>query len=119
MTPFGATLRYMREERGLSQTKFANIIHLHARVLSAIETGRRQPPAPEVIRQWAQLIGLSDVELKRLEEAAQDSPYVIRLPKTTSPRALVLAHRVVRALEYLQQDQFSAIQQVLEQGGKP
>lgn len=119
MTPFGASLRAMRVERGLSQTKFAEIIDIHPRVLSAVETGRRQPPSSQVIGRWAELAGLTSLELSRLEEAAQDSPYVIRLPKTASPRALRLVHRVVRAVESLKQEQLQAIQTVLEQGGGP
>ena len=109
----------MRIERGLTQIAFAKIIDVHPRVLSAIETGRRQPPFPQVISRWAELAGLTGVELSRLEEAAQDSPYIIRLPKTASPRALRLVHRVVRVVESLKQDQLQAIHRLLEQGGGP
>ena len=118
MTPFGATLRRLREDLGLSQTELADLLGLHSRNISAVETGRRQPPPADVLKHWAQLVGFTNLELEQLEEAAKDSPYVIRLPKTASPRALKLAHRVVRALNDLQQGQISAIHRVLEQGEK-
>lgn len=116
MTPFGATLRRLREDLGLSQTELASRLSLHSRVISAIETGRRQPPPAEVLVRWAQLAGFTDLELQQLDEAAKDSAYLIRLPKTASPRALKLAHRVMRALAGLQQGQISAIHRVLEEG---
>jgi HTH-type transcriptional regulator, competence development regulator len=113
MTPFGLTLRSIRQEIGLSQSRLASIIQLHPRILSAIETGRRQPPPEEIIRQWGNSVGFSEAEIIRLQTAAEDSSYLIRIPKTASPRALTLAHNVLRALESLRQDQFSAIQQIL------
>ena len=41
--PFGRRVRALREERGLSQEKLAELANLHWTFLSGIERGRRNP----------------------------------------------------------------------------
>lgn len=116
MTPFGALLRFIREERGINQRDLAKIIEIDSRALSAIETGRRAPPSDDLIGIIARSMHLSSEELSALREAAQDSRYLVKLPKTSSPRNLKLVHRIIRSLDQLNHAQFNAIQQVLDGG---
>jgi len=51
MTPFGARLRALREERGLTLTKMAADLGLSAAYLSALEHGKRARPTPGLVRQ--------------------------------------------------------------------
>lgn len=115
MTPFGVSLRSLRDDRGLNQTAFAGLVALDAKSLSAIETGRRPPPDIEVIRSWGVVLGLTAIELSDLEESALDSPYVIRLPRTLPPRELRLVHHIARAVVHLKQDHFTVIQNLLQE----
>jgi transcriptional regulator with XRE-family HTH domain len=51
MTPFGARLRALREERGLTLTRMAADLGLSAAYLSALEHGKRARPTPGLVRQ--------------------------------------------------------------------
>ena len=45
MTPFGARIRTLREEKGVSQKEMAEALGLSAAYLSALEHGRRGAPS--------------------------------------------------------------------------
>ena len=114
MTPFGALLRYFREDRGISQHEMGRRLAEDSKLVSAIETGRRRPPKGEKLRRIRDVLLLSEAEFNQLSEAAEHSGYTLKIPREISPRRLQLAHRLVNSLGGLQQDQLTAIQAILE-----
>ena len=58
MTPFGARLRALREERGLTLTRMAADLGLSAAYLSALEHGKRARPTPGLVRQICGYFGI-------------------------------------------------------------
>ena len=116
MTPFGALLRYYREERGLSQFEMARQLSVDSKYISSIETGRRRPPSSELMSALYATLRLTEDQQSQLKMAAQNSSYVIRIPRSISPIGLQLVHRLVRCLEGLRPDQISAIQAFIEEG---
>jgi transcriptional regulator with XRE-family HTH domain len=116
MTPFGARLRYYREERGLTQLEFARQLSVDPKFISSLETGRRRPPSDGLMERIYSLLRLPEDQRLQLHSAAQDSSYVIRIPKGVSPMGLQLAHRLVRSLRCLGPDQIAAIQTLIERG---
>ena len=50
MTPFGAKLRKLRQERGLSQAEMAKAIRVSPAYLSALEHGKRGRPSWHLIQ---------------------------------------------------------------------
>jgi len=64
MTPFGAHIRSIREERGISQKQMAEDLHISAAYLSAMEHGRRGKPSPGLVMQICGYLGIiwDDVE---------------------------------------------------------
>jgi len=58
MTPFGARLRALREERHLTLTRMAADLGLSAAYLSALEHGKRARPTPGLVRQICGYLGI-------------------------------------------------------------
>ncbi|MGV2985906.1 helix-turn-helix domain-containing protein [Microbacterium sp. AGC85] len=61
---FGARVRSLREEHGMSQESFAHLAGLDRTYVSGIERGRRNPTL-EVIVQLADALDVSPAELFR------------------------------------------------------
>lgn len=116
MTPFGALLRYFREERGLTQLEMARQLAVDSKYISLIETGRRRPPSSDLMSALYVVLRLTEDQQSQLQSAAQNSSYVIRVPRGVSPLGLQLVHRLVRSLGGLRPDQISAIQALIEGG---
>ena len=55
--PFGAILKQLRRERGLSQEELAAILHTTKQVISRYETGQRVPRI-SVVMEYAQKLGI-------------------------------------------------------------
>ena len=51
MTPFGARLRTLREERGITLKFLANALQVSAAYLSALEHGKRGAPSAGLVYQ--------------------------------------------------------------------
>ena len=65
MTPFGEYLKLLRERVGLSQETLAEEAQISSAYVSQIETGRRNPPTPDVLRRMAAPLGASYIVLMR------------------------------------------------------
>ncbi len=98
MTPWGLQLKVARQTRGLTQGELSKFLRLPLRVVSALETGRRQPLQGSEFEKLVRVLHLDQAERARLTTAAACSAYSLRLPFTTTPRELELTHRLVRAL---------------------
>lgn len=116
MTPFGTLIRFMREERGLTQHEMGRRLQLDSKAVSALETGRRRPPDIQLLEKIIEQLKLSESEASQLLNAAQHSSYVVRIPREISPKNLRLIHQFVTTLDGLRPDQISVIQKVIEGG---
>ena len=58
MTPFGEYLKMLRERAGLSQESLAEEADISSAYISQLETGRRNPPTPDVLRRMAPALGV-------------------------------------------------------------
>lgn len=106
MTPFGAKLRQLREERNIKLKDMAADLHVSAAYLSALEHGHRGRPAPGLVMQIAGYFNLiwDDVEeLKRLAELSH--PRVVVDTAGMSPQATLLANLLAERIRDLPENQ--------------
>jgi transcriptional regulator with XRE-family HTH domain len=73
MTPFGAKLRALREERHLTLTRMAADLGLSAAYLSALEHGKRARPTPGLVRQICGYLGIIWDDADELQALAKRS----------------------------------------------
>ena len=73
MTPFGARLRALREERGLTLTRMAADLGLSAAYVSALEHGKRARPTPGLVRQICGYFGIIWDDADELQALAKRS----------------------------------------------
>jgi len=93
MTPFGARLRRLREERGLTLTRMAADLGLSAAYLSALEHGKRARPTPGLVRQICGYLGIIWDDADELQALAKRSrPKVTVDTGGLSPLATELAN---------------------------
>ncbi|MBL8573452.1 MAG: helix-turn-helix domain-containing protein [Hyphomicrobiaceae bacterium] len=73
MTPFGAKLRELRRERGITLTQMAEALRISASYLSALERGKRGRPTWLLVQRcitYFNIIWDEAEELQRLAEAS-------------------------------------------------
>ena len=93
MTPFGARLRALREERHLTLTRMAADLGLSAAYLSALEHGKRARPTPGLVRQICGYLGIIWDDADELQALAKRSrPKVTVDTGGQSPLATELAN---------------------------
>ncbi|HEV7165174.1 MAG TPA: helix-turn-helix transcriptional regulator [Gammaproteobacteria bacterium] len=114
MSPFGALLRYYRELSGLSQEEIAHQLSLDSKTISAIETGRRKPPPGDQLRKLSAALKLTPDESQELVEVADNSNYVLRIPRDVSPRTVQALNKLVKSSYSLECEQVAAIEAMLE-----
>ncbi len=79
MTPFGAKMRDLRAQRGITLKKMAADLQLSAAYLSALEHGRRGRPTPVLVMQICQYF----------HRIWEDADEIERLVQLSHPRAVV------------------------------
>lgn len=97
MTPFGARLRDLRRQKGVTQRQMARDLEVTPAYLSALEHGRRGRPAPGMVMQvcgYFDLIWDDAEDLKRL--AALSDPKVTVNTAGMNPNATYLANLLAR-----------------------
>ncbi len=72
MTLFGEYLRRLRERAGISQETLAEEAEISSAYISQIESGRRNPPTPDVLRRMAAPLGVPYVVLLRQADHVRD-----------------------------------------------
>lgn len=116
MTPFGARLRQMRRDRGVTLSAMAAKLKVSPAYLSALEHGRRGRPTFAMVQA---IIGFFNViwdeaeELQRL--AALSDPRVTVDTAGLSPKATRLANRIARDIHRFDETTLDALEAVLEQ----
>jgi len=93
VTPFGAKLRDLRAERGISQKDMAKAIGVSAAYLSALEHGRRGQPTWDKLQRIIQYFNIIWDEAEELQRLAMIShPRIIIDTGGLSPTATELAN---------------------------
>jgi transcriptional regulator with XRE-family HTH domain len=115
MTPFGARLRALRTERGVTLKDLAAALQVSAAYLSALEHGRRGRPSAGLIHQVNEFFGLiwdDAEEMNRL--ARQSHPRVVLDTAGLAPEVTDLANRLARDIRHLTPEAASRIGSVLD-----
>ena len=116
MTPFGARIRALRRERGVSQKEMAAAIGVSAAYLSALVHGHRgRPPWPLLQK----IIGYFNViwdEAEELERLAGFSDPRIRIDTAgLTPQATELANMLAASMSRLDEEGVAKLKGMLEE----
>lgn len=115
MTPFGARLRALRRERGVTLTELAAAVQVSPAYLSALEHGRRGRPSPGLVHQVNEFFGLIWDDAEELARLAREShPRVTLDTAGLSPEATALANRLARDIRRLSPAQIAALAALLD-----
>jgi transcriptional regulator with XRE-family HTH domain len=115
MTPFGARLRALRAERGVTLKDLAAALQVSAAYLSALEHGRRGRPSAGLVHQVNEYFGLiwdDAEELARL--ARQSHPRVVLDTAGLAPEVTEFANRLAREIRQVTPDAAAQMEAVLD-----
>ena len=115
MTPFGARLRALRAERGVTLKQLAAELQVSAAYLSALEHGKRGAPGAGLVHQVNEFFGL-------IWDAAEDLAGLARLshPRVTvntaglTPEQTALANRLAQSIHRLEPETVAALHALLD-----
>lgn len=119
MTAFGARLRQLRAQRGVSQKQMAAGIGVSAAYLSALEHGRRGTPSWALLQK---IVGYFNViwddaeELQRL--AAMSRPRMVVDTSGLSPKATTFVNRLAQEIGTLDDAALDALMAALNSATK-
>lgn len=115
MTPFGAKLRALRAERGVTQRALAAELRVSPAYLSALEHGRRGAPSLGLVHQVNEFFGLIWDEAEELSRLARISrPKVSVDTGGLTPEQTALANRLAQTIRRLPPDAVAAIHAILD-----
>jgi transcriptional regulator with XRE-family HTH domain len=115
MTPFGARLRALRAERGMTQKELAARLEVSAAYLSALEHGRRGTPSPGLVHQVCDVFGLIWDQAENVQELARLShPRVVVDTAGLTPEQTALANRLAQSIRRLSPETIAAIHAMLD-----
>lgn len=108
-TPFGATVRQLREELGVSLRRFARMIGMSPAYLSKIERDEFAPPAEDKVRAIADRLGQDPDEMLALAgRISSDLPCIVM----RHPREMAA---LIRALDGATPEQ---LRRLIKQAGR-
>lgn len=114
MTPFGARIRDLRRQRGLTLQKMASDLGVSAAYLSALEHGKRGKPGPGLVMEVCGYFGLIWDEAEALKRLADLShPKVTLDTGGMTPQATAFANRLAECLRDLDDDAIAALDDLL------
>ncbi|MFI0846697.1 helix-turn-helix domain-containing protein [Mesorhizobium sp. IMUNJ 23232] len=118
MTPFGAKLRALRAERGISQKQMAAALGVSAAYLSALEHGRRGVPGWPMVQK---IIGYFNViwdDAEELEKLAWEShPRIVVDTAGLSPEATRLANLLADRIGSLDKATIDSLIEIIRSAG--
>ncbi|CAA6604833.1 Transcriptional regulator [Rhodospirillaceae bacterium LM-1] len=110
MTPFGARIRQLRQDKGLTLSRMAEDLGVTPAYLSALEHGRRGRPAPGLVMQMCGVLNLIWDETAELKELAKIShPKAMLDTSGLSPLATEFANRLSREIRHLDDEAIQAM----------
>ncbi|MEA2787876.1 MAG: hypothetical protein QOG73_282 [Acetobacteraceae bacterium] len=115
MTPFGARLRALRAERGLTLKHLAEGLQVSAAYLSALEHGKRGAPSAGLVHQVNEYFGLIWDEADELSRLARlSNPRVMVNTAGLTPEQTALANRVAQMIHRLPPEAVASLHAVLD-----
>lgn len=115
VTPLGAFIRQLRQERGASLKEMAEHLGVSPAYLSALEKGQRGKPSWTIIQAmlaYFQIIWDEADELVRL--AHMSDPSVRIDTSNSSAQATFFTNRLAREIRYLTDDDITAMMAILD-----
>jgi transcriptional regulator with XRE-family HTH domain len=120
MTPLGAKMRALREERGISLKDMAAALNVSSAYLSALEHGRRGKPTGFLLHRIIAFFNVIWDEAEELQRLAEISD-----PKVTidtgglAPEATELTNRLAAQIGKLEADDFRFLRdEIIRRSGK-
>ncbi|HUC63425.1 MAG TPA: helix-turn-helix domain-containing protein [Alphaproteobacteria bacterium] len=105
MTPFGARVRELRRQRGITLRRMAQDLHLSAPYLSSLEHGRRSRPKAGLVQQICAYFGLIWDDAEELGRLARLShPRVVVDTAGLSPAQTELANLLAERIKTLPEE---------------
>ena len=115
MTPFGARLRALRAERGMTLRRLAAELQVSAAYLSALEHGRRGTPSAGLVHQVNEVFGLIWDDAEELARLARLSrPRVVVDTAGLTPEQTALANRLAQSLQRLAPETVASLHALLD-----
>jgi transcriptional regulator with XRE-family HTH domain len=115
VTPFGAHLRVLRAQRGMTLKQFAAALQVSSAYVSALEHGRRGVPSIGLVHQVCDALDLIWEEADELTRLARLShPRVTVNTAGLSPEQTALANRVARSIRDLPPETVTAMHALLD-----
>lgn len=114
MTPFGARIRDLRRQRGITLQQMAADMHVSAAYLSALEHGKRGQPGPGLVLELCGYFGLIWDEAEALKSLADISrPKVTLDTSGLSPQATAFANRLGACIRHLDDEAIATLDALL------
>ena len=115
MTPFGARLRALRADRGMTQRDMAAALQVTPAYLSALEHGRRGAPRSGLVHQVCEVLGLIWGEAEELAALARLShPRIAVDTAGMTPEQTALANRLAQDIRRLSPETVARLHAVLD-----
>ena len=115
MTPFGARLRGLRAERGVTLKQLAEALQVSAPYLSSLEHGKRGAPGAGLVHQVNEYFGLIWDEADDLSGLAKlSNPRVTVNTAGLTPEQTALANRLAHAIHRLTPETVAALHAILD-----
>ena len=120
MTPFGARLRGLRAERGMTLRALAAELQVSAAYLSALEHGHRGAPGAGLVHQVNEVFGLIWDDAEELARLARLShPRVVVDTAGLTPEQTALANRLAQSLHRLPPETVASLHAILDATAPP
>lgn len=117
MTPFGAKVRELRDQRGISLRQMAADLEVTPAYLSALEHGHRSPPNWALVQRIITYFDLIWDDADELEDLARNShPRVVIDTAGLSPDATRLANRLSRNIHRMDAATLGAMMDLIDSG---
>jgi transcriptional regulator with XRE-family HTH domain len=115
MTPFGARLRALRSDRGVTLQRLAAELQVSAAYLSALEHGKRGAPSAGLVHQVNEFFGLIWDDAEEMARLARLShPRVTVKTAGLTPEQTALANRLAQSIHRLSPETVAALHAVLD-----
>ena len=119
MTPFGARVRELRRQRGVTQGEMAKALGVSGAYLSALEHGRRGRPTWPMLQRMIHFLNVIWDDAEELERLAELShPRVVVDTSGLDAQATALANRLAESIAILSPADVKALIEKLEEAAQ-
>ena len=119
MTPFGARLRALRAERGITLKRMAADLQFSPAYLSALEHGRRGKPSRMLVMQVCAYFNIIWDDADSLQQTALLSDPKVKIDTSgLSPKSTELANRLARRIRKLSPATVDRLLALLDEPGR-